>query len=252
MLTELRDIVVFVTGGARRVGRGIVLGFAAQGAHVVIHHGSSDGAAAETAAAARAFGVEALVVKADLTERAQLERAFAQARNHFPQLHVLVNNAANYEKNDLLEIEADEWNKVIEVNLNAPFWATQHAGRWMREQGIPGSIINIADNYGLRPSHIRPHHSVSKAGLIMLTQVTARALARYQIRANCLVLGPIIPGPGTDEATWAAVEQRLPLKRSGDVDDVARAAVFLAANDFITGAVLRVDGGEWLGDATDD
>jgi pteridine reductase len=104
----------------------------------------------------------------------------------------------------------------------------------------------------LRPWAKRPHHSVSKAGLIMLTEVSARALAEYQIRANCLVLGPILPSPGMDEHKWQRIETRLPLKRSGDVDDVARAAIFLATNDFITGAVLRVDGGEWLGDATND
>jgi NAD(P)-dependent dehydrogenase (short-subunit alcohol dehydrogenase family) len=118
----------------------------------------------------------------------------------------------------------------------------------MRDLTIAGSIINIADNSGLRPWDRRPHHSISKSGLIMLTQVTARALAEYQIRANCLVLGPILPSPGMTEQDWKRIEDRLPLKRSGDVDDVARAAIFLATNDYITGAVLRVDGGEWLGE----
>ncbi|MEP7293515.1 MAG: SDR family oxidoreductase [Chloroflexota bacterium] len=105
------------------------------------------------------------------------------------------------------------------------------------------SAVLRVDTSGLRPWARRPHHSVSKAGLIMLTEVTAAVLAQYQIRANALVL----PSTGQSEENWRKSEARLPLKRSGDPDDVARAAVFLATNDTITGAVLRVDSGEWLG-----
>jgi NAD(P)-dependent dehydrogenase (short-subunit alcohol dehydrogenase family) len=252
MLQSLNGKVVFVTGSARRVGRGIALGFAAQGANLVIHHSSSDDEAEQTATEARKLGVDTLVVKGDYSRHEDIARNFEQVRAHYGRVDVMVNSASNFMQTPLLDIPPNEWESVIAVNLSAAFWCTQHAGRLMRDLNTEGSIINIADNSGLRPWAKRPHHSISKAGLIMLTEVTARSLAEYQIRANFLVLGPILPSPGMDELDWRRIENRLPLKRSGDVDDVARAAIFLATNDFITGAVLRVDGGEWLRDATND
>lgn len=252
MHQPLNGKVVFVTGSARRVGRGIALGFAAEGANLVIHHSNSDSEAEQTAADARTLGVDALIVKGDYAHHDQIVRNFEQIQAHYGRVDVMVNSASNFHQTPLLDVPPDEWKSVLDVNLSAPFWCTQHAGRIMRDLGIHGSIINIADNSGLRPWAKRPHHSISKAGLIMLTEVTARALAQYQIRANCLVLGPILPSPGMTEQDWQRIENRLPLKRSGDVDDVARAAIYLATNDYVTGAVLNVDGGEWLGDATEE
>lgn len=251
MLQSLKGKVVLVTGSARRVGRGIALGFAREGANLVIHHSNSDEDAEQTAAAVRAVGVDALIVKGDHADYAAVAANFELAMQRYGRIDVLVNSASIFKQTDLLDIPPDEWDAVMDINLRAPFWCTQHAGRIMREAGIRGSIINIADTSGLRPWAGRPHHSISKAGLIMLTEVTAAALAPHQIRANCLVLGPVLPTTGQSEASWRKTEARLPLKRSGDPDDVARAAVFLATNDYITGAVMRVDGGEWLTDASE-
>ena len=252
MLESLAGKVVLVTGSARRVGRAIALGFAANGANVVIHHSNSDAEAERTESDAKALGVDTLVVKGDHARYEDVVDNFKRINAHFGQIDVLVNSASIFKSTDLLEIAPDEWNQVMDINLRAPFWCTQQAGRMMRDAGIAGSIINIADNSGLRPWSSRPHHSVSKAGLIMLTEVTARALAQYGIRANCLVLGPVLPSTGQSEENWRMTEARLPLKRAGDPEDVARAAVFLATNDYATGTVMRVDGGEWLGDATSE
>ncbi len=252
MLESLVGKVVLVTGSARRVGRAIALGFAEQGANVVIHHSNSDADAARTADDAKGMGVDALVVKGNHAQYEDIVANFAQVKAHFGTIDVLVNSASIFKSADLLDIAPDEWNAVLDINLRAPFWCTQQAGRMMRDAGSAGSIINIADNSGLRPWSSRPHHSVSKAGLIMLTEVTARALAQYGIRANCLVLGPVLQSTGQSDENWQATEARLPLKRAGDPDDVARAAIFLATNDYATGTVMRVDGGEWLGDATSE
>lgn len=253
MQVDLNEKVVVVTGSARRVGRGILLGFARAGAHVVVHHsGASDEQAREAVREARSLGARAIAVQADIRDPEQVAAAFDQILAEFGRVDVLVNSASSFEARPLLDITPEEWNAVMDSNVNGAFYCTRLAGRIMRDQGIAGCIINIADNAGLRPWLKRPHHSVSKAALIMLTQVTARSLAQYQIRANCLVLGPVLPTEGGTPDFWKTVEARLPLKRSGDPDDAARAAIFLARNDFITGAVLRVDGGEWLGDATHD
>ena len=252
MLETLKGKVVLVTGSARRVGRAIALGFAVEGANVVIHHSDSDIEAERTESDAKALGVDTLVVKGDHARYEDVVDNFAKIKAHFGRIDVLVNSASIFRSADLLEIAPDEWNQVMDINLRAPFWCTQQAGRMMRDAGIAGSIINIADNSGLRPWSARPHHSVSKAGLIMLTEVTARSLAQYGIRANCLVLGPVLASTGQSEENWRKTEARLPLKRAGNPDDAARAAIFLATNDYATGSVVRVDGGEWLGDATSE
>lgn len=246
MLQSLGGKVVLVTGSARRVGRAILLGFAREGAHVIVHHSNSDADAQSAADEARAFGVDALIVKGDYSDPTEIESNFEEIARHYGRLDVVVNSASIYEKGDLLDIDAETWRRVIDINLNAPFWVTRVAGRMMRDSNTAGAVINIADNSGVQPLMGRAHHSVSKAGLIHLTKAAALELAPYGIRVNSIVLGPVLPEPGRSAESWAKTEAKLPLKRSGDPDDAARAALFLAANDFITGAVLHVDGGEGL------
>jgi NAD(P)-dependent dehydrogenase (short-subunit alcohol dehydrogenase family) len=252
MFQAVKDKLVFVTGGARRVGRAIALGFAREGAHVIIHHSSSDDAAQATAEEIRALGVKAWVVKGDFRRYDDIAAAFDTIAREAGPIDILVNSASNFESGEFLEVAPESWQMAIDVNLTAPFYCSQHAGRMMRDAGKPGCIINIGDTAGQRPWPHRPQHSVSKAGLLMLTDVTARSLARYNIRCNALVFGPILRTDNLPDATWERVEKRLPLKRSGDPEDAVRACLFVAANDFITGAHINVDGGENLGDATGD
>jgi pteridine reductase len=244
--------VVMVTGGARRVGRAIVLGFAQAGADVVIHHSSSDKAALKTAREAEAFGVRALVVKGNYAHVSSINRNFERVRAEFGRLDVLVNNASSFDQIPFLELRPDQWQAAMDLNLNAPFYTTQRAAQLMIEQKIAGSILNICDNSAYRPWFSRPSHSVSKAGLLALTHAAARSLAPYRIRVNALVLGPILPAAEHSDALWQKVEARLPLKRSGDLREIADAALMIANNAFMTGADVRLDGGEWLGDATHD
>lgn len=246
MLIDLAGTVVCVTGSARRVGRAIMLAFAAEGANVVVHHGSSEAEAQGAAAEARERGVEALVVRADLADPAEVESLFAAIRERFGRLDVLVNSAANFKKGELIDIGYDEWQSVIATNLTAPFLCTQHAARLMRAGGEGGAIINISDNSGLKPWAARPHHSVAKAGVIMLTQVAALSLAPYGVRVNCVVPGPVLPAAGEPADSVVEVARGLPLGRIGEPDDIARACVFLATTTFATGSIVRVDGGEGL------
>ncbi|MCB9435464.1 MAG: SDR family oxidoreductase [Anaerolineales bacterium] len=233
--------VVCVTGSARRVGRAIALAFAAAGANVVIHHHASDEDALQTAADAKALGVEALIVKGNLANPDEVAVMFEQIHATFGRLDVMVNSAANYYRNHLLDISYEEWQTVLGVNLTGPFLCTQHAARLMPDGGC---IINIGDNGGLRPWKSRPHHSVSKAGLLMLTKVSAASLGERNIRVNCIIPGPVLIPDGEPDRAWDNLAQSLPLKRTGTPTDVAQACLFLATNDFITGAILNVDGGE--------
>jgi len=252
MLQTLEGKVVFVTGGAHRVGKGIALGFARAGANIVIHHRSSDAEAQQTADEIRSEGVEALIVKGDYQYPEQIMENVAALKERFGRIDHLINNASNYYRTPFFDITPQEWDLVIGVNLGGPFLLAREVVALMVEQGIEGSVINIGDNTGIRPRLDRVHHGIAKAGLISMTQIVARNIAKYQVRMNCIIPGPIMKPTDVSDAYWEQVPERVPLKRAGDPDDIARAAVFLAQNDFITGAILHVDGGEALGDATND
>ena len=244
MLVDLRGCVVCVTGSARRVGRVIALEFARHGANLVIHHSNSSQDAEDAALEARALGVEALVVQADQALPHQVSSMFERIQKHYGRLDVLVNSAASFKHGNLLEIEFEEWQSVIGTNLTGPFLCTQHAAKLMMPHG--GVIINISDNSGLKPWVSRAHHSIVKAGVIQLTQLAALALAQHNIRVNCVVPGPVLPPAGEPTAMLENIAAGLPLKRIGEPADIARACVFLATNDFATGTIMRVDGGEGL------
>jgi NAD(P)-dependent dehydrogenase (short-subunit alcohol dehydrogenase family) len=212
----------------------------------VIHHSSSDADAESAAQEARELGVEVLIVKANQADLDQVARMFETIRSRYGRLDVMVNSAAGFTRTPLLEISYDEWQSVLDVNLSGPFLCTQHAARLMIEGGRGGAIINISDNSGLKPWKARPAHSVSKAGVIMLTQVSALNLAEHNIRVNCVVPGPVLRPAGEPDEVLEEIARGLPLGRIGQPPDIARACVFLATNDFATGSILRIDGGEGL------
>jgi pteridine reductase len=246
---DLHNRVALVTGAAHRVGKAIALALAREGAHIVIHYGGSHDEAQRTQAEIAALGVETLVFSADLSDPAQIAALFEAVRGRFGRLDVLVNSASSFQKQPFDAVTAEDWDRVMAVNLRAPFLCSQQAARLMRasDRSAPALIANIIDLAGVYPWRSFVQHGVSKAGLLHLTRITARELAP-EIRANALTLGPILPPPGMDEDSehWRAVCGWLPLGRSARVEEVGQAVVALAGNDYITGAELHVDGGEHL------
>jgi len=247
---ELDGRVALVTGAARRVGRGIALALAGGGAHVVVHYGTSAADAAETAAAARGLGVDAEAMQADLTDPIRIAALFQGIQRRFGRLDVAVNSAASFVHRPFDRIGADEWDRVMAINLRAPFLCTQHAARLMgaaQRDGPPGLVVNLADLGGVHAWRGCAHHAVSKAGLLHLTRVAARELAPC-VRVNAIVPGAVLPPPGMDPdgEAWLRLSTAGPLRARGTPEDVAGAVVFLAASDFITGVALSVDGGAHL------
>jgi pteridine reductase len=242
---DLKGQVALVTGSARRVGKAIALELARHGVHQVIHHSNSDQEAESTASEIRALGVEAISVKADQRQSAEVDRLFQTIKQHYGRLDILVNSASVFRKASILEMSVEEWQLVLDINLTGPFLCSQQAARLMRESGRGGAIINIIDLGAFSPWKNHPHHSVSKAGLKMLTEVLALSLAP-DIRVNAIAPGPVLRDEGHTPEHWQQVGQRLPVKHTGDPSDVAQAVVFLASQPFITGETLRVDGGESL------
>jgi NAD(P)-dependent dehydrogenase (short-subunit alcohol dehydrogenase family) len=236
MTPSLESRVILVTGAAKRIGRGIALRLAREGAHVAIHYSSSEAEARATAAECGG----APVFRANLEKVAEIERLFAEVQQHFGKLDGLVNNAARFTRQDPLEITEADWDSVHSVNLKATFFCCQQAARRMLANG-GGRIVNISSLGGLRAWPDHAHYCASKAGVIHLTRALAQAWAP-KITVNSVAPG-VIPFGEPDERVKRLIA-KTPAGRAGTADEIADAVVFfLTASDFITGQVLAVDGG---------
>jgi NAD(P)-dependent dehydrogenase (short-subunit alcohol dehydrogenase family) len=246
MRVDLTERVALVTGGAHRIGKAIALELARRGADILVHYATSADAATETVREIKSLGVNAYSVQADLSNKEGVETVFTALREHYGELHILVNSAANFQQREILDVTLQEWEETMAINLTAPFLCTQAAAALMRENDPAGGvIINILDKGALHPWPKYAHHSISKAGLWMLTQVSAASLGP-DIRVNAVIPGPVMKPAGREmsDEEWAKVGQRTPLQRTGMPEDVARAVAYLASEDYITGAALPVNGGE--------
>lgn len=242
---DLSGKVALVTGAAHRVGRIIALALADRGAHIVVHYHRSETLAASTAQEVRTMGVQSEVVRANLGIPLEIDDMFVRIEAHFGRLDVVVNSASAFQARDFLSLTLEDWDYVMGINLRAPFQIGQLAAHLMLARGGGGVIVNVGDVAGQRPWARYPHHSVSKAGLLMLTQVMAKALAP-QIRVNAVVPGPVLKPDRMLDERWDKLGESLPLKRVGQPEHVAQAVLALIENDFITGSVLNVDGGDSL------
>jgi pteridine reductase len=237
-----------VTGGAHRVGKAIALALARAGADLIVHYRRSAAAAAETADEIRAMGRRVDTQRADLAQPSEIEALFQAVAREFGRLDILVNSAATFEAADFMAMTPEQWDTTMAVNLRAPAFCAQAAARLMLPGG-GGHIVNIADVIGIRPWGRFPQHSVAKAGLVMLTQVLAVALAP-SIRVNAVAPGPVLKPPGMRDARWAEIGAASLVGRAGGPGDVAEAALYLVGSDYVTGEVLVVDGGSrYVGEA---
>ena len=232
---------VLVTGGARRIGREIGLTMAAAGADVAFTYLSSGDDARRTLADLKARGVRALAIRCDIRQEKSVAVALRQVQAKFGGLDVLVNNAGTYETVDFEKITARQWDEMFATNTRAPFLMSRLAAPILRAR--KGRIINIASLGGLRPWASHAHYCTSKAALIMLTEVTAKALAP-EISVNAVSPGMISTGSSESTAFLRHVAQKTPMQRAGTPAEVAAAVMFFASGPhFITGQVLGVDGG---------
>jgi pteridine reductase len=220
------------------------LGLAEAGAHVVVHYHQAADQAQATVDEIKQKGVRAVAVGGDLGTDAGVDALFHATEAEFGGVDILINSAAIMEAGEVLMVTREAWHRTLDINLTGPFFCAQHAARSMLARG-GGAIINIADLAGLEPWAKYPAHSVSKAGIIMLTKVLAKALAP-RIRVNAVAPGPVAKPQGWDEARWHTVGEHTLLKRTGSGYDVSQAVNFLLQQEFITGETLIVDGGSSL------
>ena len=231
----MRGKVVLVTGAAKRIGRGIALRLAQEGARVAIHYQRSEAEARRTAEECGGWAFRANLESVD-----EIGRMFTEVEERLGRLDGLVNNAARFTRFDPLDITEKDWDFIHSVNLKAVFFCCQHGARLMGKTG-GGRIVNISSLGGLRPWAEHAHYCASKAGVIMLTRALAKAFAP-RITVNAVAPG-VIPFEDIDERGKRMIEAT-PAKRGGTPAEVADAvAYFLKASEFVTGQVLAVDGG---------
>jgi NAD(P)-dependent dehydrogenase (short-subunit alcohol dehydrogenase family) len=233
--------VALVTGGAKRIGRGIALRLAAEGAEIVVNYATSKAEAEALVREIGAGGSRAMAIQADVSKRADVERMFGAAEKEFGRLDILVNNAGMFFAAKFEDLTDEQWDRIMDANLKSQFLCAQAAAPIMKRQGR-GRIINISSLGGLLAWPSYTHYCVSKAGSIMLTRCLARALAP-EILVNSVAPGTIqFPGEPPDEEYI----RRVPLHRTGTGDDIAGAVIYLVTADFVTGQVIAVDGGRLL------
>ena len=241
---DLNGKAVLVTGGAHRLGRAFALGLARAGADVLIDYHSSEADAARTVAEIRGLGRRAEAVRADVSSEADVRRLVDSCRDAFGRLDVLVNSASLFHSAPVEATTTADWQRSLDVNLTGPFMLSREAAPLLRADG-GGLIVNIADLSAFQPWPSYVAHAVSKAGLVHLTRVLARALAP-DIRVNCVAPGTVLPPEGYTDSESDPKGARRVIGREGTPEDAVRALLYFAEADFVTGEVAVVDGGRML------
>ncbi|MDE3228609.1 MAG: glucose 1-dehydrogenase [Chloroflexota bacterium] len=246
---QLQGKVAVVTGGSLGIGAGIVRRLAAEGAAVALDYFSHRDAADAIAADITGAGGKALVVQADVSQVADVQRLVAQAVSQFGRLDILVNNAGVEQPTPFENITEQQWDHQIAIDLKGAFFAAQAAWRQFIAQGGGGVIINVSSVHEELPMVGNSVYCAAKGGLRMLTRTLASEVARHNVRMVNVGPGaintPINAATLADPQRKAALLNEIPLSRVGEPDDIANAVVWLASDQatYITGTTLFVDGG---------
>jgi pteridine reductase len=240
---KLAGRVALVTGAGKRLGRAVALRLASEGADVAVHYGKSEAEAREVVGEIEKMGRRASAFSAELTDVQAIQKLVQSAASRFARLDILVNCAANFLETKFGETNEATWDASLDTNLKAPFFCAQAAAPHLAKSGR-GVIVNFADIGGLLGWTEFLPHSISKAGVIMLTRILAKELGPA-VRVNAIAPGTItMPG---DPPEWQSdFIRRAPLKRTGRSEEIADAVMYLIGAEFVTGQVLVVDGGRTL------
>lgn len=243
---ELEGKTVLITGAAQRIGREIALTLARRRANVVLHFNHSRREAFQLKKGIEALGSRAFLARADFAPRDRIEpvvkKFLREVFQQVPRVDVLINNAAIFYPTPLGGLTESDWDDFLTTNLKAPFFLARELGLKMVRQK-EGKIINLVDWTAFRPPRDYLPYAISKAGLIAATAGLAKALAPH-VQVMSIAPGPILPAKGSTKKQQKAVIEKTLLKRFGHPRDIAATIRFLIEDtDFITGAVLPVDGG---------
>jgi meso-butanediol dehydrogenase/(S,S)-butanediol dehydrogenase/diacetyl reductase len=260
---ELQGKAAIVTGGARGIGRGIATSLARAGVDVVIgdllSHAEIERDARETIAAVEALGPRARAVHCDVTRPADCEALVEAALSGFGRLDVVCANAGVLSGRSVLELELEEWERVLRVNLTGVFLTCKAALPQLIARG-GGAVVNTASSMGLKGAAQLAHYSASKFGVVGFTQALAAEVAGQGIRVNCVCPSSVrtvlaldemrrrtgVSADAADRHWTRATSERLPLRKSVEPEDIGEAVVYLCRAEQVTGVALEVTGGEQL------
>jgi pteridine reductase len=241
----LKNKTVLITGAAKRIGATIAEQLHETGMNIIIHYNKSDkDALALTDKLNNIRAKSAITIQADLEQQDAYSYLIDSALSFNGKLDVLVNNASTFFPTPMSDTNEKQWHELINVNLKAPLFLSKLAASSLKENN--GCIINIADIHAYKPLTNHTIYSVSKAGLIMLTQSLAKELAP-DVRVNAISPGAITWHDSIDERSKELILENTALKRTGEMHDISDAVLFLINDaDYITGQILNVDGGRTL------
>lgn len=241
---DLRGKIALVTGGAVRVGRALTLALAQSGADVFVNYRSSATEAEAVVREARAYGVRAWSIQADLSDHAAVARLIQAVEEAAGGVDVLVNSASPFIHARLADTTLEVWRMVMGVLLDGPFLLCRAFAPGMVARG-GGLIVNILDQSAFHPDPAYFAHTIGKTGLLGMTRALAMELAPA-VRVNAIVPGPVLPPPDFTPEQESRIAQSTLLRRWGTPEDVAHALRYLLEADYVTGETLFVDGGEAL------
>jgi pteridine reductase len=235
--------VALVTGAGRRVGRAIALALGARGMHVVVHFNGSRDGAEETARLIGASGGQATVEQADLAQVESAHDLVDRSVAWRGALAALVNSAAIMLRTPVGETTEADWNTMYAINVRAPYFLSQRAAPALAASR--GAIVNIADLAAFESWPAYVPHGMTKAAVVQMTRAMARALAPA-VRVNAVAPGVVLMPDGWSEEEAEHLRSTTPLHRLGSPEDVAQAVIYLLEAQYVTGEVIRVDGGRHI------
>ena len=252
MYPDLVGKTAIVTGSSKGIGKGIAERFGKEKMNVVVDYFTDPEGAEDTVAAIRKNGGNAVAVQADVADEKGIRKLIETALETFGSLEVLVNNAGFSESAPTEKMDLETWQRVLDVNLTGAFIASREALKYMSENDIKGSIVNITSVHQTIPKVENVHYGVTKAGLKMMTETLALEYAEQGIRINAIGPGTInTPANPAEEQEGEEKEkmlEKIPMKKIGKPEHIAAAAAWLVSSeaDYVTGATLFVDGGMTL------
>ncbi len=237
---DIKGKYALVTGGSRGIGRAIAYALSEKGAKVAIFYKSSEDQAREVV-----DKTKGMAIKVDLTDIKDIKRGVSQVLSEFGKVDILINNAGIIGKSmSTLQVTEEEWDILMDTNLKGMFFVTQALLPSMMQSG--GKIINLASIAGRMGGAAGAHYAASKAGAIGLTRRWATEFAKYGITVNAIAPGPVDTGLLSDELK-KQLSEITPLGRVATPEEIAHSAIYLIENDYVTGAVLDINGGRYMG-----
>lgn len=250
-MIDLKDKVALVTGGSRGIGAAACVALARAGASVVVNYAHREEAASEVISQARAHGVRAIGVRADVARYEDVQRLFDVSLAQFGRIDILVANAGVWKRAGIEDLDEKQWQETIDINLKGVYACCRLAAVQMKKQGS-GRIITVSSTAGQRGEAFYSHYAASKGGIISLTKALASELGPAGIMVNCVAPGWVITDMAAealqDKQELEKIEAAIPLGRVATPEDIAGPIVFLASDlaRHITGEILNVNGGSVL------